>query len=130
MIKGREERYQMGPNGGILTCLNLFATRFDQVMNFLDRRTTPASKESTTTTAKVKPPISHVLVDTPGQIEVFTWSASGAVITDSLAAVYPTVLVYVVDTPRCSNSPTTFMSNMLYACRFPPSPFFPSSELH
>lgn len=36
-------------------------------------------------------------------------------ITDSLASTFPTVLVYVIDTPR-SVSPTTFMSNMLYAC--------------
>jgi GPN-loop GTPase len=28
---------------------------------------------------------------------------------------FPTVLVYVVDTPR-TTEPTTFMSNMLYAC--------------
>lgn len=59
----------------------------------------------------------YILVDTPGQIEVFTWSASGAIITDSLAFAFPTVMVYVVDTPRATN-PTTFMSNMLYACRY------------
>jgi hypothetical protein len=51
----------------------------------------------------------------PGQIEVFTWSASGQIITESLASSYPTCLIYVVDTPRTTN-PTTFMSNMLYAC--------------
>jgi Conserved hypothetical ATP binding protein len=50
-----------------------------------------------------------------GQIEVFTWSASGQIITESLASAFATCLVYVVDTPRTA-SPTTFMSNMLYAC--------------
>ena len=25
------KQYQLGPNGGIITCLNLFATKFDQV---------------------------------------------------------------------------------------------------
>jgi hypothetical protein len=50
-----------------------------------------------------------------GQIEVFTWSASGTIITDMLATSFPTVLIYIVDTPR-TVSPTTFMSNMLYAC--------------
>jgi GPN-loop GTPase len=58
---------------------------------------------------------SHILVDTPGQIEIFTWSASGAIITDTLAATYPTVVAYIIDTPR-TTSPATFMSNMLYAC--------------
>lgn len=46
---------------------------------------------------------------------MFTWSASGAIITEALASSFPTVLCYVVDTPR-TTSPTTFMSNMLYAC--------------
>ena len=56
-----------------------------------------------------------MLVDTPGQIEIFTWSASGAIITEAFASTFPTVIAYVVDTPRSAN-PVTFMSNMLYAC--------------
>ena len=56
------------------------------------------------------------LIDTPGQIEVFTWSASGAVISESLAAFMPTVYLYVVDTARCVQNPQTFMANMTYAC--------------
>ena len=59
--------------------------------------------------------LDYVLVDTPGQIEIFTWSASGAIITEAFASTFPTVIAYVVDTPR-SASPATFMSNMLYAC--------------
>ena len=57
----------------------------------------------------------YILVDTPGQIEIFTWSASGAIITDAIASSLPTVVAYIIDTPR-TTSPTTFMSNMLYAC--------------
>jgi GPN-loop GTPase len=56
------------------------------------------------------------LVDTPGQIEAFTWSASGSIICESLASICPTVVVFVIDTVRCAASPNTFMSNMLYAC--------------
>ncbi len=56
-----------------------------------------------------------IIIDTPGQIEVFTWSASGQIITETIAALMPTVVAYVIDTPRCM-SPATFMSNMLYAC--------------
>ena len=59
--------------------------------------------------------IRFVLFDTPGQIEVFTWSASGSIITESLSSRYPTVILYVIDTVR-SHSPITFKSNMLYAC--------------
>ena len=48
-------------------------------------------------------------------MRVFTWSASGNIITEALAAQMPTVVVYVMDAVR-STSPVTFMSNMLYAC--------------
>lgn len=94
------KQYNLGPNGGILTSLNLFATRFEQVLGLIQKR-----QES----------IRYALFDTPGQIEIFTWSASGQIITESLAATFPTVIVYVVDTVRCRNA-VTFMSNMLYAC--------------
>ncbi|OBZ89897.1 GPN-loop GTPase 1 [Choanephora cucurbitarum] len=94
------KQYNLGPNGGILTSLNLFTTKFDQVLNLVAKRAQS---------------VSHVLVDTPGQIEIFTWSASGAIITDTLAATYPTMIAYIIDTPR-TTSPATFMSNMLYAC--------------
>ncbi|KAK5599148.1 hypothetical protein CRENBAI_025280 [Crenichthys baileyi] len=76
----------------------------------------------------------YVLIDTPGQIEVFTWSASGTIITEALvglrlgaarsllvcsvcpeASSFPCVVIYVMDTSRSVN-PVTFMSNMLYAC--------------
>ncbi|KAJ3150185.1 hypothetical protein HDU89_003274 [Geranomyces variabilis] len=93
------KQYNLGPNGGILTALNLFTTKFDQVLNLIDKRA---------------PSLDYILLDTPGQIEIFTWSASGTIITDTLAATYPTVVAYIVDTPR-STSPATFMSNMLYA---------------
>jgi len=94
------KHFGLGPNGGIMTSLNLFATKFDQVLTLL---------------AKRAPELDYVLVDTPGQIEVFNWSASGQIICDALSVSYPTVACYVVDTARCAK-PVTFMSNMLYAC--------------
>lgn len=129
-------QHKLGPNGAILTCLNLFATKFDQVMGILEKRafdqedtnkigdkestkdaansdaTKPNSKES----KDKKPSLDYILVDTPGQIEAFTWSASGSIVTSALATTFPTVLAFVIDTPRCAASVHTFMSNMLYAC--------------
>ncbi|KAG5237129.1 ATP-binding family protein [Salix suchowensis] len=101
-IKYKEvmKQFNLGPNGGILTSLNLFATKFDEVIQVIENRADQ---------------LDYVLVDTPGQIEIFTWSASGAIITEAFASTFPTVVAYVVDTPR-SSSPVTFMSNMLYAC--------------
>lgn len=94
------KEYNLGPNGGILTSLNLFATKFDEVVSLIEKRADQ---------------LDYVLVDTPGQIEIFTWSASGAIITEAFASTFPTVIAYVVDTPR-AGSPVTFMSNMMYAC--------------
>jgi len=94
------KEYNLGPNGAIMTSLNLFSTRFDQVIQLVEKK---ASQ------------LKCVFVDTPGQIEIFNWSASGQIITETFASLYPTVIVYVVDTPR-NLHPTTFMSNMLYAC--------------
>ena len=103
------KQYNLGPNGGILTSLNLFATKIDQILGLLEKRTTPDPAKPN---AK---PIKHILIDTPGQIEVFVWSASGAILLDSLASSFPTVVAYIIDTPRTSST-STFMSNMLYAC--------------
>jgi len=104
------KQYNLGPNGGILTSLNLFATKVDQVISILEKRT--LSDPLNNPTAK---PIKHILVDTPGQIEVFVWSASGSILLETLASSFPTVIAYVIDTPRTSST-STFMSNMLYAC--------------
>ncbi|KAG7192614.1 GPN-loop GTPase 1 [Scheffersomyces spartinae] len=94
------EQYNLGPNGAIVTSLNLFSTKIDQVLKLVENKSDK---------------FNHVIVDTPGQIECFIWSASGAIITEAFASTFPTVIAYVVDTPR-NTSPTTFMSNMLYAC--------------
>ncbi|EFC49846.1 predicted protein [Naegleria gruberi] len=94
------KQFSLGPNGGILTALNLFSTRFDQVVDLIDKK---ARK------------LDYVFIDTPGQIEIFTWSASGQIISEGLATSFPTCIIYVIDTPR-NTSPITFMSNMLYAC--------------
>ena len=59
------KQYNLGPNGAIVTSLNLFATQFDSVIKFCEDK---------------KDTIDYVLLDTPGQIEVFTWSASGTII--------------------------------------------------
>ena len=174
------KQHKLGPNGAILTCLNLFATKFDQVMSILEQRAFPSEEEvngdnvdaavggsdggneekvaanndgdkaaalkksdeteqevdssssdnndsnssnnkasdgdANTTTKLSSSPLDYVLIDTPGQIEAFTWSASGTIVTSALATTFPTVLAFVIDTPRCAASVHTFMSNMLYAC--------------
>ncbi|KAL0679505.1 hypothetical protein Bca4012_007486 [Brassica carinata] len=74
------KQYNLGPNGGIMTSLNLFATKLDEVVSVIEKRADQ---------------LDYVLVDTPGQIEIFTWSASGAIITEAFASTFPTVVTYV-----------------------------------
>ena len=93
-------QYKLGPNGAILTSLNLFATKFDQVIQLLEKRSSN---------------LDYIFIDTPGQIEAFTWSAGGSIISELLSTSFPTCMLYTLDTVR-NTSPTTFMSNMLYAC--------------
>ncbi len=47
------KQYGLGPNGGITTSLNLFVTRFDQVLDLLERRADD---------------LDYVYVDTPGMV--------------------------------------------------------------
>lgn len=91
------EQYRLGPNGAILTSLNLFAAQFQTVLELAEKR---------------RNQVDYLFLDTPGQIEVFTWSASGSIITESLALSFPTCVLFVVDTVR-SRNPMTFVSNML-----------------
>jgi GTPase SAR1 family protein len=103
------KQYNLGPNGGIMTSLNLFTTKIDQILTLLEKRSKPDPKSPSSL------PIKNILVDTPGQIEVFVWSASGSILLDSLASSFPTIIAYIIDTPRTSST-STFMANMLYAC--------------
>ncbi|XP_027546219.1 uncharacterized protein LOC113970974 [Neopelma chrysocephalum] len=57
-----------------------------------------------------------VILDTPGQMEVFAWSASGTILTEASASSFPSVALCVPDTSGRTN-PMAFMSNVLYACR-------------
>lgn len=119
------KKYNLGPNGAIITSLNLWcAGKLGQFIEDVD-------------TADYE----YLLVDTPGQIEVFTQSSSGSLITSALSKTMNTILLFVVDAPKClpaqlsqflskstkslgsfdelsrdAGGLVTFMSNLLYAC--------------
>jgi GPN-loop GTPase len=63
------KQYSLGPNGAIVTSLNLFSTKFDQIVQLVEKRSNECK---------------YIIFDTPGQIEVFTWSAAGTIITEAL----------------------------------------------
>lgn len=68
------KQYGLGPNGGIVTALNLFSTKFPEVLQFIEKATNEIC-----------------LLDTPGQIEVFTWSVSGNL---NLITPYPSQAIF------------------------------------
>lgn len=106
------EKFKLGPNGAILTCLNLYASQFDKTLSEIETLSSMSSISiHDTKSTRI------VLLDTPGQIELFTWSAAGSIITECLSSSKDcsTIILYILDTPSCAN-PTSFMSNMLYAC--------------
>jgi len=39
------KQYNLGPNGGILTSLNLFATKIDQIINLLEKAIEAAARQ-------------------------------------------------------------------------------------
>lgn len=61
------KQYKLGPNGAIVTSLNLYSTKFPEVIKYIEKATNE-----------------HCVLDTPGQIEVFTWSVSGNINYDLL----------------------------------------------
>jgi GPN-loop GTPase len=95
------EKYKLGPNGAITTCLNLFMLDIARHLEGHRER--------------------YLIVDTPGQIEAFTWSSPGGVLMQLLRSMGDVVLVYTVDAVT-SHRHAVFMSNMIYAaslmCRY------------
>lgn len=70
------KQYGFGPNGAIMTSLNFFSSQFNKVVDLINK-----NAEN----------VSYVVFDTPGQIEVFTWSASGTIISESLVSTWQKV---------------------------------------
>lgn len=82
------KKYNLGPNGCINTCLNLFLLNFQ-----------PPEKSK------------YTIVDTPGQIEALTWSSPGDIIMSMLPNI---CILYVIDLSICKNK-AFFISNMIFA---------------
>lgn len=94
-------KYQLGPNGGILTCLNLQTLNFPEILDKIDEK------------------VENIIIDTPGQIEAFSWSSSGKIIIDLLKNLkdknFQLNLLFLIDSTE-SGQPNTFMTNMTTAC--------------
>jgi GTPase SAR1 family protein len=87
------EKYGLGPNGALILAADLIADKIDVI-----------TQEVETTDADI------VLVDTPGQMELFAFRASGPYIVNELTK-EPKTLVYLFDAVFSLN-PFNYVSNM------------------
>ena len=87
------EKYELGPNGALILAADLVADEIENV-----------TKEVESANADL------VLVDTPGQMELFAFRASGPYIVNELTK-EPKALVYLFDSVFSVN-PLNYVSNM------------------
>ena len=92
-IDGLMEKYGLGPNGALLMAVDLIAGEVHKIRDELETLTPE-----------------YVLVDTPGQIELFAFRASGPYLAKELAS-DPKAVVYLFDSSFSSN-PLNYVSNM------------------
>jgi len=87
------EEYNLGPNGALILAADLIADEIEEISKEIE---------------DLKPDI--VLVDTPGQMELFAFRASGPYITSELTK-EPKALVYLFDAVF-SRNPLNYVSNL------------------
>ncbi len=87
------EKYSLGPNGALILAADLIADKIGDI-----------TQEVETTDADI------ILVDTPGQMELFAFRASGPFIVNELTT-EPKALVYLFDSVFSLN-PFNYVSNM------------------
>jgi GTPase SAR1 family protein len=92
-IESIMERYKLGPNGALIMAADLIADEIDILKEEIE---------------EIDPDI--LIVDTPGQMELFAFRASGPYIANSISD-GPKAIVYLFDSVFSSN-PLNFVSNM------------------
>ncbi len=95
-LEGIMEQYQLGPNGALIVAADLLGDNIEEIRDSLD---------------EIEPDI--VLVDTPGQIELFALRESGPFIVNEITRC-PKAVVYLFDGPF-SSTPMNYVSNLYLA---------------
>ena len=90
------KNYELGPNGALIMANDLIATKIDEVRNEID---------------KINP--DYLLIDTPGQIELFAYRTSGSFLVQNLNR-EEKMIVFLFDGALIT-SPMNFVSIALLA---------------
>ena len=90
------EKYKLGPNGALIMASDLAADHVEEIRGEVDEEMPD-----------------FVLVDTPGQIELFAFRESGPYFSRAISD-EPKAVLYALDAPFCKN-PMNFVSNIFLA---------------
>jgi GTPase SAR1 family protein len=88
------DRYGLGPNGGIIVSSDLVADDFGEIIQEIEEYDPD-----------------YLMVDTPGQLELFVFRASGIFMVQALAR-EQTIAAFLVD-PFLTQTPSSFVSILL-----------------
>ncbi|MEM2921007.1 MAG: ATP/GTP-binding protein, partial [Candidatus Bathyarchaeia archaeon] len=88
--------YSLGPNGAIIMAADLIATEIETIGEAIEEFRSD-----------------YVLIDTPGQMELFAFRVSGLYIVDELTS-NPKAMIYLFDATFSAN-PVNYVSNMFLA---------------
>ncbi len=89
------EEYQLGPNGALIASVDLLIRHVQQI-----REEVEATRAN------------YVLVDTPGQMELFAFRETGPMVLSKLVEGYRTVIVFLIDAVMASK-PSSLASALL-----------------
>ena len=90
------QKYDLGPNGGLIMANDLIASKIDEIQNEVN---------------KVNP--DYLIVDTPGQIELFAYRSSGPFLVENISSEEKTN-IFLFD-GALINTPVNFVSIALLA---------------
>jgi GTPase SAR1 family protein len=88
------EEYGLGPNGAQIACADLMAVRIGEVREILDGFKTP-----------------YILMDTPGQLELFAFRKSSRHIVESLSG-ERSIIMFLLD-PAVAKTPSGYISQLM-----------------
>lgn len=91
------EKYGLGPNGALITSVDMLVSYIDRIRDEIEALRS-----------------NYVIVDTPGQLELFAFRQSGPYITSLISQGYKSLTIYLIDS-FFTHQPTSFVSALLLA---------------
>ncbi|MHA1378782.1 MAG: ATP/GTP-binding protein [Candidatus Helarchaeota archaeon] len=103
-------KYNLGPNGALIASIDLLVTQIDKIRDDIDA---------------LHP--DHVIIDTPGQIELFAFRSSGNLFVSSIDP-RNSALIYLLD-PNLIGRPTGYISTLLLGANIQYRFFIPQIQV-